>query len=59
MNSSFILSVITFVYGLAGFLYIFAWVFKKPVVGQLATWVALIGWVGNTAGILMRWVESY
>ena len=59
MNSSLILSIITFVYGLAGFLYIFAWVFKKPGASQLATWIALIGWIGNTAGILMRWVESY
>jgi cytochrome c-type biogenesis protein CcsB len=59
MNSSLILSIITFVYGLAGFLYIFAWVFKQPRAGQAATWFALIGWLGNTAGILMRWVESY
>jgi cytochrome c-type biogenesis protein CcsB len=59
MNSSIILSIITFVYGLAGFLYVFAWVFKKPAAGKLATWVALIGLIGNTAGILMRWVESY
>lgn len=59
MNSSLILSIITFVYGLAGFLYISAWVFKKPTIGRVGTWVALIGWVGNTAGIIMRWVESY
>ena len=59
MNSSFIFSIITFVYGLAGFLYVFAWVFKKPSAGRLATWVALIGLIGNTTGILMRWVESY
>ena len=59
MNSSLILSLITFIYGLAGFLYIFAWVFKKPSAGRLATWVALIGLIGNTTGILMRWVESY
>ena len=59
MNSSIILSIITFVYGLAGFLYVFAWVFKKPAAGNLATWVALIGFIGNTGGILMRWVESY
>jgi cytochrome c-type biogenesis protein CcsB len=59
MSSSGILSIITFVYGLAGFCYIFAWVFKKPFVSNAATWVALIGLAGNTLGIVMRWAESY
>jgi cytochrome c-type biogenesis protein CcsB len=59
MTSSNILSVVTFVYGLAAFLYTFAWVFKKPGVGRLATWTAIIGLAGNSAGILMRWAESY
>lgn len=59
MNSSYLLSIITFIYGLAAFLYIAAWVFKKPFIGRLATWTAIIGVAGNTAGIIMRWVESY
>jgi len=59
MFSSNILSLVTFTYGLAGFLYIFAWVFKKPVVGNLGMWAAIIGLLGNTAGIILRWVESY
>ena len=59
MNSSGVLSIITFVYGLAGFCYMFAWVFKKPTVSKAATWVALIGLAGNIVGIGMRWVESY
>lgn len=59
MNSSFILSVTTFVYGFAAFLYLAAWIFKRQTPGVMATWVALIGLVGNTAGILLRWVESY
>ena len=59
MTSSNILSVVTFVYGLAAFLYTFAWVFKKSIAGRLATWTAIIGLAGNTAGILLRWVESY
>jgi cytochrome c-type biogenesis protein CcsB len=59
MNSSGILSAITFVYGLAGLLYIFAWVFKKPAAGKPATWISLIGLAGNILGIAMRWVESY
>ena len=59
MNSSLILSAVTFIYGLAGFLYIFGWVFKRPVAGKLATWTSLVGLAGNTAGFLLRWVESY
>ena len=59
MNSSNILSITTFVYGLAGFCYIYAWVFQKPPVGKAGTWVAILGLAGNTAGIALRWVESY
>ena len=59
MNSSIVLSIVTFVYGLAGFLYIFAWIFKRDMVGRLATWVTVLGLAGNTAGIVMRWAESY
>jgi cytochrome c-type biogenesis protein CcsB len=59
MNSSSILSLVTFVYGLAGFCYIFSWVFKKPAVGKLATWITILAVAGNTAGILLRWIESY
>ncbi len=59
MNSSNLLSIITFVYGLAAFLYIISWVFKKPLSARLASWTAIIGVAGNTAGIIIRWVESY
>jgi cytochrome c-type biogenesis protein CcsB len=59
MTSSLLLSATTFIYGLAGFVYIFAWVFRKTSFGRIATWVALIGLAANTAGIAMRWVESY
>lgn len=59
MINSNILSIVTFVYGFAGVLYISDWVFKKPGSGKLATWVVILGFIGNTVGILLRWVESY
>jgi len=59
MDSSNLLSIVTFVYGFAALLYITAWIFKKTFPGLLATWTALLGAMGNAAGIIMRWVESY
>jgi len=59
MTSSNILSIVTFIYGLAGFLYVFAWIFKKTLPARLATWVVILAVGGNTAGIVLRWVESY
>ncbi|MGD9186249.1 MAG: c-type cytochrome biogenesis protein CcsB [Desulfobacterales bacterium] len=59
MNSSLTLSITTFVYGFSAFLYLVALVFRRQAPGVLGTWVALLGLIGNTAGIVMRWVESY
>jgi cytochrome c-type biogenesis protein CcsB len=59
MNSSIILSVTTFVYALAAFLYVFSWVFKKSFASNAGLWVTVAGIVANTAGIIARWVESY
>jgi cytochrome c-type biogenesis protein CcsB len=59
MNSSVVLSVTTFIYGLAAFLYIFSWVFRKTLPGRVATGIAILGLAGNTVGIVLRWVESY
>jgi cytochrome c-type biogenesis protein CcsB len=59
MNSSNLLSIVTFVYGLSALLYIAYWLFKRELPGKLATWTTVIGVLGNTVGIIMRWVESY
>jgi len=57
--NSLILSVVTFIYGLAGACYLFAWIFRKEAVAKAATWVAVSALVGNTVGIVLRWIESY
>ncbi len=59
MNSSIILSVITFVYGFAGVLYMVSLVFKKDFPGKLASLVTMVAITGNITGIILRWIESY
>ncbi len=59
MNSSYLLSIITWVYGLAAVLYISSWIFKKPRVAKAAFWITVLAVIGNSAGFILRWVESY
>lgn len=59
MNSSDILSIITFVYGLASVLYVSAWIFKKDMPGKIATFTMIFAAAGNFTGIILRWFESY
>jgi cytochrome c-type biogenesis protein CcsB len=59
MNSNYLLSMITFVYGLAAILYTVSWIFKKPGAGKAATWILGVGILGHTLGMGLRWVESY
>jgi cytochrome c-type biogenesis protein CcsB len=59
MNSSVLLSITTFAYGLATFFYFAFLIFKKPLLGRLGTWTVFTGVVVNAAGIILRWVESY
>ncbi len=59
MSSSHLLSITTFVYGFAAFAYLFAWVFKKPETARFGTWAVIVGLIINTAGLILRWVESY
>ncbi len=59
MNSSNALSYATFVYALACVCYIGAWSFKKEIIYKIGMAVLIIGFVLNTSGILLRWIESY
>jgi len=59
MNSSEVLSVVTFGYGGAATLYLAAWIFGKDLPGRFAKWLAIATVIGNLAGFFMRWAESY
>ncbi len=59
MNSSNLLSISTFLFGLAAFLYIAVLVFKTDKVALPARWTVFIAVAGTTTGIILRWIESY
>ena len=59
IDSSLLLSTITFVYGFATFLYLISWIFRNEGVGKAATWVTVAAVAGNAAGFFLRWYESY
>lgn len=59
MNNSQLLSIVTFVYAFAAAAYLASWIFRKELPGKIATGIFILGTVGNAAGIVMRWVESY
>jgi len=59
MSSSLSLSITTFVFCLAALFYIAAVIFKRPMLGHLATSAAIAAWAGNTVGFVQRWIESY
>ncbi|MGM0451825.1 MAG: c-type cytochrome biogenesis protein CcsB [Thermodesulfobacteriota bacterium] len=59
MESATLLSVVTFIYGLALIFYVIAWIFKKTMPGKLATGAMIAAAAGNAGGIGLRWVESH
>ncbi len=59
MNSAFALSSTTLLYGLAMVCYVGAFAFKKKTLATAGFYVLAAGFLANTAGIGLRWVESY
>lgn len=59
MNSSTLLGITTFTYLFSTLLYVAVIVFKAPKIGKVATIFTAIAWLIQTAGILLRWSESY
>ncbi|MFH0729682.1 MAG: c-type cytochrome biogenesis protein CcsB [Pseudomonadota bacterium] len=59
MNSSLLLSFTTFIYGFSAFGYLVSFIFRKDIIGRIASWILILGCAGNFAGLALRWVESY
>ena len=59
MLNSIVLSYITFIYFFSFLFYFLRMVMGKEILGRAATWAAMVGLVGHTFAIVLRWIESY
>jgi cytochrome c-type biogenesis protein CcsB len=59
MNSSLLLGATTFIYLLSTALYLAFFIFRAKKPGIIATLVTIVGLLTQTAGIGLRWIESY
>jgi cytochrome c-type biogenesis protein CcsB len=59
MDSSKLLGITTFIYLFSSVIYLAMFIFRFRKIGILGTTLSIIGLLVNTAGIGMRWLESY
>lgn len=59
MTSSQLLTYCTFTYLIASILYVAVFLFRAHKIGIIATTLTVAGFLMQTAGIGLRWVESY
>ncbi len=59
MNSSQLLGITTFTYLLSSVLYLAIFIFRARQLGLVASAITVVGFLVQTSGIILRWVESY
>jgi cytochrome c-type biogenesis protein CcsB len=59
MINTTILSWVTFIYFAAFVFYLFRMILGREFWGKLATWTALVGFIAQTAALIIRWKTSY
>ncbi len=59
MLNSVILSYITFLYFFCFLSYLLNMTMGKELFGKIGTYLSLLGLMGHTAGLIIRWIESY
>lgn len=59
MNDAFFVSIVTFIYFFAAFMYLVALVFRKTGPAQVAGVTAVAGLLLHSSALIVRWIESY
>jgi cytochrome c-type biogenesis protein CcsB len=59
MNDTFIISIVTFTYFLAAFVFLISIIFHKKSVDKWALIITVAGLMLETSAIIIRWIHSY
>lgn len=59
MINSVILSYVTFLYFFCFLFYLLKMTFNREWFGKIGSYLSLIGFLGNTGGLIIRWIESH
>ena len=59
MNNAVILNYVTFIYFFSFLAYLLMMIMGKEILGKIASIITITGFAGHSAGIILRWIESY
>jgi cytochrome c-type biogenesis protein CcsB len=59
MNDAFIVSIVTFIYFFAAFVFLVSVIFYKKSMGRGGVIITVAGLILQTAAIIIRWINSY
>ncbi|MCD6486961.1 MAG: c-type cytochrome biogenesis protein CcsB [Syntrophobacterales bacterium] len=59
MNDTFLISIVTFTYFFAAFVFLISIIFHKKSVDKWALIITVAGLILQTSAIIMRWIHSY
>lgn len=59
VESSAIISYVTFIFGISAFFYAISWIFRSKTAGIAGVAAITAATIGNAAGFILRWVEKY
>lgn len=59
MNDTFLVSIVTFAYFSAAFVFLVSFIFKKKYMDTVATAVTAAGLLLQTLALIIRWIHSY
>jgi cytochrome c-type biogenesis protein CcsB len=59
IDSTLLISYVTFIFGLSALFYAIGWIFKSKTAEMIGTSTMIIATAGNLSAFILRWMETY